>query len=224
MQVGTVRWAAIADAAPIAKLWHDVWHATYRRHVQKDALQLCGLPSFVRRVGVSLFERQDLSARLRPTALVAEQSAQAGVCGFAIIRGGAEIEHIYVAPEAHGTGVASKLLVEAERVMLEERGCEVAHLVVSVSNLQARRFYEKHGWIGSSRQPWMSTAPWQAVRPPELQLPDDMRASGLDDRGGLTEAELAATTMRCTQYKKFLGFETGPTGKFGYGGLRSLRD
>lgn len=211
--MAAIRWACVADAKSIAALWHRTWHATYARHVGPAAAAVCGLPCFERRVGASLFEADSSlpEARrvVRPTALVAEQGVE-GIRGFAVVRGGAEVEHIYVAPEAHGSGLATELLAAAERVMLDERGCELAHLSVAVRNLRAYRFYERQGWVPSARHPRMSTAPWQVVRPPELALPEAVSMTVCDARGGLTKEELEATRMRGTLMKKFLGFDVGP--------------
>jgi ribosomal protein S18 acetylase RimI-like enzyme len=202
-----IRWASVADASPIALLWHRTWHATYARHVGPAAAAVCGIPCFERRVGASLYESFS-SEVARPTTLVAEQDGE-GIRGFAIVRGGREIEHIYVAPEAHGTGLANKLLAAAEHTMLNERGCELAFLAVAVRNLRAYRFYERHGWVPTARHPQMSTAPWQPVRPPELALPETERRRVCDAHGGLTEEELEATRMRGTLMKKFLGYDVG---------------
>jgi hypothetical protein len=164
----------------------------------------------MRRVGCSLFET-DPTRRprvTRTTALVAEEN-DAALVGFVILRGGVEIEHIYTAPESHGTGIGKQLLLAAEDVMYNERGSELAHLTCSVRNLRAQRFYEKYGWVATGRQAWMTTSPWQRFRPPELPLPERLRAQGmrLDERGGLTEDEVEATRMRCTMFKKILGYQ-----------------
>ena len=211
-----IRWARAKDARSIAALWHRVWHATYSRHFTADALKLCTLNLFERRVGASLFE-VDASLPIderviRPTALVAEGNDSA-LHGFAVLRGGAELEHLYVDPALHGTALGSSLLAASERILHTERGCDVAHLVVSVRNRRAVRFYERHGWVGSPpQQPWMSTAPWEAVRPPHGSESAEDDGGGVDliRGGGLTEEELIATKMRCTQMKKWLGYEQPP--------------
>ena len=96
-----IRWARAKDARSIAALWHRVWHATYSRHFTADALKLCTLNLFERAIGASLFE-VDASLPIderviRPTALVAEGTDSA-LHGFAVLRGGAELEHLYVDP------------------------------------------------------------------------------------------------------------------------------
>lgn len=214
MSRAAIRWAGAADALPLARLWHRTWHATYARHLQPDARKLCSLESFERRVGASLFEQDTMTPAAggsdapRPTSLLVDGAG--GDCiAFAMIRGGIELAHLYVAPEEHGSGVAASLLMHAERVLHEERSCELAYLSVAVRNLRAIRFYEKHGWVSSSRQAWMRTQPWQSVRPDELRLSDDAAAGALDEYGGLTEEEHHATTMRGQSMKKFLGYDVG---------------
>ena len=98
-----IRWASSLDVVPLARLWHDVWHHTYAQQLAPSAVQQCGIACFERRVGASLFEH-DASLpvhqrHMRPTALVAENS---DLRGFAVVRGGAEIDAIYVLPEEHG--------------------------------------------------------------------------------------------------------------------------
>lgn len=214
--IAAIRWAEPDDCHRVARLWHRVWHLTYGRHITRDALALCTLESFERRVGSSLFERDPTApghARPRHTCLVAEHEdprragdADAALAGFAILRGGAELAHLYVENESHGNGwLAAQLLDAAETELYEHRGCECAHLSVSVRNLRAQRFYEKHGWIGTPKRAWMRTAPWVAWRPDALRIEDEeLRARVLD--GGLTAEEHAATSMRGQCMKKFLEF------------------
>jgi GNAT superfamily N-acetyltransferase len=64
--------------------------------------------------------------------------------GFAIVRHD-ELDQLYVAPEAHGTGLAAALLDDAER-LLRDRGVATAWLACAIGNARAARFYEKRGW------------------------------------------------------------------------------
>ena len=58
---------------------------------------------------------------------------------------GDEVEQVYVAPAAFGTGVADLLLAEGER-QVAAGGHDVAWLAVARGNARARRFYERQGW------------------------------------------------------------------------------
>jgi ribosomal protein S18 acetylase RimI-like enzyme len=58
---------------------------------------------------------------------------------------GQELYQLYVSGRARGTGVASALIVDAER-QLANRGFGVAWLDCAIGNHRAARFYEKSGW------------------------------------------------------------------------------
>ncbi len=57
-----------------------------------------------------------------------------------------ELQMINVAPNGWGKGVATPLLRSAERELLE-KGFQEAILWVLESNVRARRFYEREGWL-----------------------------------------------------------------------------
>lgn len=56
-----------------------------------------------------------------------------------------ELHFLFVAPEFMGGGIGSRLLARATE-LLHEDGYRQALLWVFSRNLQARRFYERHGW------------------------------------------------------------------------------
>ena len=206
-----IRWATEDDKAAIAALWHRVWMSTYAQHMPTEVLRHLDLAFFEQRTACSLFERNaslpTASCDVRPTALMS-QGARGDLSAFAVVRGGAEVEQLYVLPGAHGSGVAASILGTAEGILME-RGCDVAHLVVAVRNLRARRFYEKHGWLETDRQPWMSTAPWEPVpcgAPPKSQ---DAGCRSRDPENSALSPGALATTMRCMTLKKFLGYDQG---------------
>lgn len=66
---------------------------------------------------------------------------------------GDEVEQVFVARAARGTGQASALLAEAERRVVGA-GHSTAWLAVVVGNARARRFYEKHGWVDDGDLPY----------------------------------------------------------------------
>jgi GNAT superfamily N-acetyltransferase len=56
-----------------------------------------------------------------------------------------ELHCLFVAPEVMGHGIGARLLARATE-LLREDGYRQAMLWVFSRNLQARRFYERHGW------------------------------------------------------------------------------
>ncbi|MGH3695205.1 MAG: GNAT family N-acetyltransferase [Pseudonocardiaceae bacterium] len=58
------------------------------------------------------------------------------------------LDELYVAPELRGRGVGSALLRAAE-AMTRERGGELLEINVDGDDIDARRFYERHGYINT---------------------------------------------------------------------------
>ena len=56
-----------------------------------------------------------------------------------------ELHFLFVAPDWMGSGVGSRLLTRATELLREDGYSQVILWVFS-RNLQARRFYERHGW------------------------------------------------------------------------------
>jgi ribosomal protein S18 acetylase RimI-like enzyme len=126
----TLRAATPGDAAAIASIWHVGWADGHLGHVP-DAL----VAHRQREHFAGLAER-----RVGGTTVATSGGA---VVGFVTVAGD-EVEEIYVAPVARGTGVAGALLVHAEAIVAER--ADVAWLAVVAGNTRARRFYERHGW------------------------------------------------------------------------------
>jgi GNAT superfamily N-acetyltransferase len=64
--------------------------------------------------------------------------------GFCIVKGD-ELDHLFVASHARGSGAAAALLADAE-AWFTIAGVELAWLGCAIGNDRAARFYEKHGW------------------------------------------------------------------------------
>lgn len=58
------------------------------------------------------------------------------------------LDELYVAPELRGRGVGSALLMAAEAT-IRERGGELLEINVDGDDVDARRFYERHGYINT---------------------------------------------------------------------------
>ena len=126
----TLRPATPEDTESIAVLWHDGWRDGHIGHVPEALLEHRRPPDFVRRVPPRI-----------PETTVAAISGR--LAGFVTVRKD-EVEQLYVAAEARGTGTADALLGHAEDVIA--RGFDTAWLSVVVGNARARRFYERSGW------------------------------------------------------------------------------
>lgn len=136
----SIRPAAPADMAAVADLWHEGWHDGHAGHVPDGLTAARTLPAFHERT----------PARVSDTAVAVSEDGS--VVGFVMVVGD-EVEQVFVARAARGSGLASALLAEAER-RVARAGHSMAWLAVVVGNARARRFYEKHGWVDSGDLPY----------------------------------------------------------------------
>ena len=132
---GAVNGAALRDAMPgdveaIAQLWHAGWRDGHVGHVPPALHQHRTLDDFRRRV----------PPRLGKTIVATVGS---GVVGFVVVQDD-EIEQIYVAHGARGSGVAAALLERGERMIAARH--DRAWLAVVAGNARARCFYQRNGW------------------------------------------------------------------------------
>ncbi len=58
------------------------------------------------------------------------------------------LDELYVAPQLRGRGLGSALLIAAEDV-IRRRGGELVEINVEGDDIDARRFYERHGYVNS---------------------------------------------------------------------------
>jgi ribosomal protein S18 acetylase RimI-like enzyme len=126
----TLRAASPDDAETIATVWHSGWRDGHIGHVPDALLPHRHLEDFLRRVPPRL-----------PETTVATIDGE--VVGFVTVRED-EVEQVYVAATARGTGVAGLLMRHAEKVIAGR--FDTAWLSVAVGNARARRFYERSGW------------------------------------------------------------------------------
>ena len=118
------------DVEAIAVLWHAGWRDGHIGHVPADLHRHRRLADFRDRVPPRL-----------PATTVGMRGAR--LVGFVTVRED-EVEQVYVAGSARGTGVADALLTAAERAVAER--FDTAWLAVAVGNTRARRFYARSGW------------------------------------------------------------------------------
>ena len=129
-----LRPAEPADADTLVDLWHDGWHRTHAPLAPPELVERRTWDDFRSRIGGRL-----------PQATVAEVDKT--IVGFCSIKQ-SEIDQLYVAPLAWGTGTAQALLHDG-LARLARNGVTVASLICAIGNWRAARFYEKMGWVNA---------------------------------------------------------------------------
>lgn len=125
-----IRFATSDDLDAIARIWAAGWAEVHEGRVPDELVAHRRFPEL----------RQAVAGRLDDTRVAA---CGGDVAGFVIVHGD-ELEHIYVAMAARGTGIAGRLLATAEAAIALH--ASVAWLAVVQSNAGARGFYARHGW------------------------------------------------------------------------------
>jgi GNAT superfamily N-acetyltransferase len=125
----SLRPATSDDVEAIATLWHAGWPDGHLGNVPDELLNHRQLTDF----------RRLVPPRINTTT-VAESD---GVVGFVIFHDD-EVEQMYVARSARGTGVAAALLTYAEEAIATQY--DRAWLAVVAGNTRARQFYARKGW------------------------------------------------------------------------------
>ena len=154
-----VREASIGDAAVIAGLHVRSWQTAYRGIVPNAILD--GLSIDARRAfWAHAIGRSSTEPSTDARIWVVEEEGV--VRGFAhsrpsrdedAARGTGEVHSIYLAPEAWGRGLGTRLLEHAT-ADLRARGFTPLILWVIEANFRGRQFYERAGWLADgARQP-----------------------------------------------------------------------
>jgi ribosomal protein S18 acetylase RimI-like enzyme len=126
-----IRSAHENDVDRLARLWYDGWQDAHANIVPADLARLRTLDSFRERLRAALATVRVAGAPLSPV-------------GFSMVKGD-ELYQLYVAAESRGSGVAAKLIEDAE-ARLAEAGVRTAWLACAIGNDRAAKFYEKQGW------------------------------------------------------------------------------
>jgi GNAT superfamily N-acetyltransferase len=127
-----VRPARLEDTRAVGEIWAAGWRDGHLGHVPEALVALRTPESFLERA----------AGRVADTT-VATVAGQ--VAGFVMVDAD-EVEQVFVAAGHRGSGVAGRLLLEAER-QVAAAGHATAWLAVVPGNARARRFYEKRGWV-----------------------------------------------------------------------------
>jgi NAD(P)-dependent dehydrogenase (short-subunit alcohol dehydrogenase family)/GNAT superfamily N-acetyltransferase len=126
----TLRAATADDTEAIARVWHNGWPDGHVGHVPEQIEAHRRLADFRRRV----------PSRIGSTTVAVVDSQ---VVGFVTVHDD-EVEQLYVARAARGTGVAAALLTHAEHTIAGRS--DTAWMAVVAGNARARRFYARQGW------------------------------------------------------------------------------
>jgi quercetin dioxygenase-like cupin family protein/GNAT superfamily N-acetyltransferase len=125
---------ATPDELPaLARLWEAGWHDAHDGLVPPALVALRTSDSFLDR----------LSGFGDALRVAGPPGEPLGLC----VASGEEIDQLYVAPAARGTGLAATLLADGE-ARLAAAGASVGRIACAIGNDRALRFYEKHGWRG----------------------------------------------------------------------------
>jgi ribosomal protein S18 acetylase RimI-like enzyme len=127
-----LRTAEEPDIEPLAQIWYDGWQETHAPILPSGLARSRTIESF----------RQRLRAAVPNVRVAGPPGAAVGFC----IAEHDELCQIYVAADARGSGIATRLLVDAEQ-RLASNGVATAWLICATTNARAAAFYRKHGWL-----------------------------------------------------------------------------
>jgi GNAT superfamily N-acetyltransferase len=128
----TLRPATAADVPELVKIWFDTWHATSPHLTHPEAIEL-----WERRFQSEIPQRE--------MVLVAELDG-ATRAFMALRERDGYVHLLYVSPSAQRSGIGALFLAEAAR-----RCPDGLSLTTLECNDNARRFYERQGWIAGER-------------------------------------------------------------------------
>jgi ribosomal protein S18 acetylase RimI-like enzyme len=131
MTLGTPRPVQLGEYDALAALWHGAWHDGLGAIVPQALVEQRGLAQFRNR----LDEIAPLSRVIGPVG---------APLGFCTVKG-AEINQLFVAAEARGTGLAVQLLQDGEN-RIARTGRREAVLDCHPHNHRAMKFYMAQGW------------------------------------------------------------------------------
>jgi len=153
--VPSLRPARAGDAPAVAAIWAVGWRDGHLGNVPEELVAVRTPESF----------RSRAAARMADPAgrtVVAEVDGE--IAGFVMVVAD-EVEQVYVDSGHRGTGLASALLDEAER-LVAAGGHARAWLAVVPGNARARRFYERRGWRDDGGFEYAATAATGSVPVP----------------------------------------------------------
>jgi len=126
-----LRPATPEDSPEVAEIWCNGWRDGH----------LGGVPDELVAVRTPASFRSRAANRVADTTVATVNGA---IAGFTMVAGD-EVEQVYVAKQHRGTGIAARLLWEAEQRIVQA-GHGTAWLVAVATNARARAFYAREGW------------------------------------------------------------------------------
>jgi GNAT superfamily N-acetyltransferase len=133
-----IRDARDADVEALTRLWHAGWQDAHASVLPEALVRVRTYESFRQRM-----------EKMIPTTRVAFDGD--AILGFTVMKGD-ELDQLYVAAEARGTGAAQGLIADAEQ-RHAATGAPLIWLACAIGNNRAARFYEKSGWRNAGVQP-----------------------------------------------------------------------
>jgi ribosomal protein S18 acetylase RimI-like enzyme len=127
-----LRPGTVDDVERVAAIWLSGWRDGHLGGVPAELVAARTPDSFQRRA----------ADRISDTTIATVDDVVAGFVMVVVD----EVEQVYVAAEHRGRGVAQRLLDAAEQ-QVAAHGFDEAWLAVVPSNLRARAFYERAGWV-----------------------------------------------------------------------------
>lgn len=149
-----VRKATETDVEAITRVWHEAWGDGHTGNVPDALLPYRRLEHFRERVPPRI-------AHSWVAGLSVASSSE--VVGFVTVHDD-EVEQIFVARAARGTGAAALLLRRGEEVIAAQHA--VAWLAVVAGNHRALRFYAREGWYDAGGIDYAAETPEGALRIP----------------------------------------------------------
>lgn len=126
-----IRNPAESEVNAIAQIWYDGWQDAHAALMPEELTRARTLESFRQRIAAGLSKVRVAGPLGSPL-------------GFYMLKG-EELDQLFVAAAARGTGVAAALIDDAEET-LARNDVATAWLACAIGNHRAARFYEKRGW------------------------------------------------------------------------------
>jgi GNAT superfamily N-acetyltransferase len=120
-----------SETSALATIWFESWRDSHAHLLPPDLVRERTLERF----------HQRIEAALERTRVAGAVGEPAGIC----MTKGDELDQLFVARVARGTGAAAALLADGE-ARIAASGATTAWLACAIGNDRAAHFYKKHGW------------------------------------------------------------------------------